>query len=285
MSLIISNSPVDQASLSSYLDRIKSIPTLDQELEQELARKMNEEKDVEAAQKLVMSHLKLVAKIAFGYRGYGLPIIDMISEGNIGLMHAVKKFNPQLGFRLSTYATWWIKASIQEYILKSWSLVKIGTTTAQKKLFFSLRKVKSVISKAESGFLTNAEIDEIASRLDVTSDEVREMDMRMNKSDASLHTLVGEDKSMEAIDLLPDPSANHENMIIAKDEKNYKNQQLTSAFSTLNEREQEVIRNRYMTESAMTLEQISKTLGVSTERVRQIEAKALEKMRNLISAE
>lgn len=284
MSLILSNSPADQASLSSYLEKIKNIPTLDQELELELARKMHEEKDVEAAQKLVMSHLKLVAKIAFGFRGYGLPVIDMISEGNIGLMHAVKKFNPELGFRLSTYATWWIKASIQEYILKSWSLVKMGTTTAQKKLFFSLRKLKSAILKTDTAVLTHEQVKEIADKLNVTEDEVIEMDKRMGQHDASLNVLVGEDGN-EAIEFVADPASNHENMLVLRDERQFKHKMLTNAMQFLNDREQEVIARRFTSETPETLDQISKTLGVSIERVRQIEAKALEKLRNNMKSE
>ncbi|MBN8828514.1 MAG: RNA polymerase sigma factor RpoH [Sphingobacteriia bacterium] len=283
MSLILATSPSDQISLARYLEEIKRIPSLDAETEFMLAKDMIEHKDIKAAHKLVLSYLKLVPKIARVYKNYGLPMIEMISEGNIGLMQAVKKFNPELGYRLSTYATWWIKAAIQEYIIKSWSLVKIGTTSAQKKLFFNLRKLKSKITKLEArSELNHEDIKKIAAQLNVHESEVIEMDQRIHSSDISLNNFINEDKN-EAIDLIPESRPNQEVIFEKKQEKKRKLNLFHKALALLDVREKEIIEQRHLSENALTLEQIAKKFNVSTERVRQLETRALNKLKEAVA--
>ncbi|HJK87402.1 MAG TPA: RNA polymerase factor sigma-32 [Candidatus Megaira endosymbiont of Hartmannula sinica] len=242
--------------------------------------------DMNAAHKLVASHLKLVAKIAMSYKSYGLPQLDLIQEGNIGLMQAVKKYNPSLGFRLSTYAMWWIKASIKEYILKSWSLVKIGTTTAQKKLFFSLNKVKKQISNSQSRKLNFSDYKLIANKLDVDEKEVREMDIRMNSQDSSLNVKISDntsgsnDSREEFIDLIASENISQEQIVISKEEKDIKQKMLFDAIKTLSLREQTIITKRMLSEKPVTLDILSKEFSISKERVRQIENKAFIKIKD-----
>ena len=268
----------EQSSFYKYLKEVNNIPSLTPEEEFMLAKSYIEEQDLDAAHKLVTSHLKLVAKIAISYKGYGLPTIEMISEGNLGLMHAVKKFNPDLGYRLSTYAMWWIKASIQEYILRSWSLVKIGTTSAQKKLFFSLGKIKSKIRQAHDREVVSSDYSKIALDLGVTEKEVRDMDIRMSNSDASLNNVIGDDNDSEAIELIPEKSPNQEVVLAAKQDAALKNRILTEALKVLNERELDILSRRKLTETPMTLDELSKVYKMSKERVRQIESRAFEKV-------
>ena len=268
----------EQSSFYKYLKEVNNIPSLTPEEEFMLAKSYIAEQDLEAAHKLVTSHLKLVAKIAISYKGYGLPAIEMISEGNLGLMHAVKKFNPDLGYRLSTYAMWWIKASIQEYILRSWSLVKIGTTSAQKKLFFSLGKIKSKIRQAHDREVVASDYGKIALDLGVTEKEVRDMDMRMSNSDSSLNNVIGDENTSEAIELIPEKSPNQETMFATKQDAALKNRILTEALKILNERELDILSRRKLTETPMTLDALSKIYNMSKERVRQIESRAFEKV-------
>lgn len=273
-----------ESSLASYLDKISKFPYLTHDEEKILADRWIQENDLKAAHSLVTSHLRLVVKIAYGFRGYGLPLIELVSEGNIGLMQAVKKFDPSKGFRLSTYAMWWIKAAIQEYVLHSWSLVKIGTTSAQKKLFFSLRKLKSRLHKIDQSQLSNKEADQIAATLDVTRQEVFEMDSRLSQADQSLNVpiLGADDQSEEAIDRLASPDQSQEQIVLAQNEMNYKRHLLGLALKTLNEREQDIILKRRLAEPPATLEDLSKIHGVSRERVRQIEERALLKLQEYV---
>lgn len=270
-----------EAGLSQYLQEISQFPILGEQEEYALAKSWSEQGDIKAAHQLVTSHLKLVVKIAGGFRGYGLPMLEMISEGNIGLMQAVKRFDPQRGFRLSTYAIWWIKASIQEYILRSWSLVKIGTTAAQKKLFFNLRKIKKRISSVHDGGLRPEEISAIASELNVSEQEVVEMDSRMLGHDHSLNEQVGHeanDSGSEWIDYLEEPSHNQEILLLEDQEQRHKRLLLTNAMSTLNDRERAIIHERRLKETPETLDNLSQIYGISCERVRQIEVRAMEKL-------
>ena len=264
--------------LSQYLDKIRQFPLLTHEEETELANRWVENQDIEAAQHLVTSHLRLVAKIAMGYRGYGLPVTDIISEGNVGLMHAVKRFDPDKGFRLSTYAMWWIKASINEYVLRSWSLVKIGTTSAQKKLFFNLKKMKNNITQADRALLPE-EVARIASDLNVSEQEVMEMESRLAGSDSSLNTTIFEDESGQWIDRIEDESINQEQALAISQEVTQQQQLLANALLTLKDRERDIITKRQLQEPSSTLEDLSKEHGVSKERIRQIEARAMEKLR------
>ena len=268
----------NEGNLASYMEQIKKFPLLEAKEEYMLAKAWKNQGDVKAAHKLVTSHLRLVAKIASGYRGYGLPLSDLISEGNIGMMHAVKRFEPEKGFRLATYAMWWIKASIQEYILRSWSLVKIGTTAAQKKLFFNLKKIKSKISAIEDGDLTPDQVDKIATELSVPHKEVISMNRRISGSDYSLNSPVTDDSSGEWQDWLEDDTQNQEASFADTEEYLIKKNILSDSLEYLNERERDIISERQLSENPLTLEELSKRYGVSRERIRQIEAKAFEKL-------
>ncbi|MEK9531717.1 MAG: RNA polymerase sigma factor RpoH [Alphaproteobacteria bacterium] len=267
-------------NLSKYLSRIRSFPMLDKDEEYMLAKSWSERDDVEAAHKLVTSHLRLVAKIAMGYRGYGLPLSDLISEGNIGMMHAVKKFDPERGFRLATYAMWWIKASIQEYILRSWSLVKIGTTAAQKKLFFNLRRLKGKIDAIDGGDLKPEQVTYIADTLEVAETEVISMNQRMSGGDKSLNTPMASDidGGGEWQDWIEDDRENQEVEFAEREEFEAQYSVMREALESLNPREQRIIHARRLTEPALTLEELSEEFNVSRERVRQIEVRAFEKL-------
>tara|TARA_B000000460_G_scaffold248398_1_gene225848 strand:- start:381 stop:1277 length:897 start_codon:yes stop_codon:yes gene_type:complete len=267
----------NEGGLSGYLIQIKKFPMLAAEEEYMLAKSWRDRGDVKSAEKLVTSHLRLVAKIAMGYRGYGLPVGEMISEGNIGLMQAVKKFDPEKGFRLATYAMWWIKAGIQEYILRSWSLVKMGTTTAQKKLFFNLKKLKNQIAPRSEGDLKDKHITEIANRLNVRKDEVVSMNRRLHGQEQSLNTPIGEDGD-EWQDWLSDKSMDQELTFSQKEEMEQRKGLLKDSLKTLNEREREILNYRRLSDEPTTLENLSKKYKISRERVRQIENKAFEKI-------
>ena len=280
---INSNLPIlsNEGGLSAYLEQIKKFPMLDAEEEYMLAKNWRSTGNIKSAEKLVTSHLRLVAKIAMGYKGYGLPVNEMISEGNIGLMQAVKKFEPEKGFRLATYAMWWIKASIQEYILRSWSLVKIGTTAAQKKLFFNLRKIKNQIMKSDQSNLYPEQVTEIANRLDVTEDEVNSMEQRMKGPEASLNaTISGEDGEGESEwqDWVVDENADQELQIAHRQETNKRKALLDKAISILNDREKQILFDRRLNEEQKTLEELSQKYKISRERIRQIENRAFEKL-------
>ena len=272
--------PSPEAGLSRYLQEIRKFPMLEPEEEYMLARRWADEQDPEAAHKLVTSHLRLAAKIAMGYRGYGLPQAEVISEANVGLMQAVKRFDPEKGFRLATYAMWWIRASIQEYILRSWSLVKMGTTSAQKKLFFNLRKAKARIGALDEGDLHPENVKKIATDLGVSEDEVISMNRRLSGGDASLNAVVSSDGdgSMEWQDWLEDESADHASDFENKDEVKFRLDLLKKAMSSLNEREQDILHKRRLQDKPSTLEELSTEYGVSRERIRQIEVRAFEKL-------
>ena len=269
-----------EGNLSRYLDQIRQFPMLEADEEYGLATKWKERGDVEAAHKLVTSHLRLVAKIAMGYRGYGLPMADLISEGNLGMMHAVKKFEPEKGFRLATYAMWWIKAAIQEYILRSWSLVKIGTTSAQKKLFFNLRRLKNKIQDVDAGHLQPEQITQIAQTLDVSESDVISMDQRMAGNDHSLNATVSTDGDQltEWQDWLEDSTPNQEVTFAESEEFDARKSLMIEAMKELNEREQQIIQARRLAEPPLTLEDLAGQFGISRERVRQIEVRAFEKL-------
>ena len=267
----------NEGGLSAYLEQIKKFPMLDAEEEYMLAKNWKTTGNIKSAEKLVTSHLRLVAKIAMGYKGYGLPVNEMISEGNVGLMQAVKKFEPEKGFRLATYAMWWIKASIQEYILRSWSLVKIGTTTAQKKLFFNLKKLKNQIAPRSEGDLRNEHVDEIANKLDVSKDEVISMNRRLSGKEFSLNTQVGEDGD-EWQDWLVDKELDHDLKFAHQEEMEQRKDLLKNSIKVLNDREKEILYSRRLTDEPTTLEDLSKKYKISRERVRQIENKAFEKL-------
>ena len=245
-----------------------------------LAKKWRDKGDTSAAHELVTSHLRLVAKIAMGYRGYGLPVTELISEGNIGLMQAVKKYDPDKGFRLATYAMWWIRAAIQEYVLKSWSLVKIGTTAAQKKLFFNLKKLKGKLSDYNEGSLKPHQVTEIASQLNVSEKEVSEMEGRMSGSDYSLNAVVSADGQEEWQEWLVDEDADHEVKIAEKEEVTKRKELLSKAIDVLNEREKYIIQGRKLSEDPKTLEELSKEYNISRERIRQIEERAFQKLQS-----
>tara|TARA_B110000971_G_scaffold148842_1_gene152162 strand:+ start:420 stop:1316 length:897 start_codon:yes stop_codon:yes gene_type:complete len=264
--------------LSIYLGQIKKFPMLDAEEEYLLAKNWRERGNLKAAHKLVTSHLRLVAKIAMGYRGYGLPVNELISEGNIGLMQAVKKFDPEKGFRLATYAMWWIKASIQEYVLRSWSLVKMGTTTAQKKLFFNLKKLKNQIAPNQEGDLRDEHVKEISKRLDVNSHEVINMNRRLMGHEKSLNDPIKAGETDEWQDWLVDDNLDQELIISQKQEYDDKKELLNQAMTILNEREKEILQERRLSENPKTLEELSKKYKISRERIRQIETKAFEKL-------
>ena len=267
----------NEGGLSAYLAQIKKFPMLDAEEEYLLAINWKNTGNIKAAEKLVTSHLRLVAKIAMGYKGYGLPVSEMISEGNIGLMQAVKKFKPEKGFRLATYAMWWIKASIQEYILRSWSLVKIGTTTAQKKLFFNLKKIKNQISPRSEGDLKNEHVKEIADKLDVSEDEVVSMNRRLAGKEFSLNAPINEDGD-EWQDWLVDKELDQDLKFAQKQEMEQRKDLLQDSIKILNDREKEILYSRRLTDEPITLEDLSKKFKISRERIRQIENKAFEKL-------
>lgn len=267
----------NEAGLSAYLEQIKKFPMLDAEEEYMLAKNWKTTGNIKAAEKLVTSHLRLVAKIAMGYKGYGLPVNEMISEGNIGLMQAVKKFEPEKGFRLATYAMWWIKASIQEYILRSWSLVKIGTTTAQKKLFFNLKKIKNQIAPRAEGDLRNEHVDEIAKKLDVSKEEVISMNRRLLGKEFSLNAPIGEDGE-EWQDWLVDKELDHDLKFAHQEEMQQRKDLLKNSIGILNQREKEILYSRRLNDNPTTLEDLSKKYKISRERIRQIENKAFEKL-------
>ena len=282
----MSNLPTPSASgLSLYLAQIKKFPMLDAEEEYMLAKNWRENGNLQSAHKLVTSHLRLVAKIAMGYRGYGLPVNELISEGNLGLMQAVKKFDPEKGFRLATYAMWWIKAAIQEYVLRSWSLVKMGTTTAQKKLFFNLKKIKNQIAAGQEGDLREDQVKEISKRLDVRSHEVVNMNRRMMGQEKSLNDPIKSGENDEWQDWLIDDSLDQELVVSQKQEYDDKKELLNSAMKILNDREKEIITARRLSEEPKTLEELSKKYKISRERIRQIETKAFEKLqKSMINA-
>ena len=273
------NLPVlgNEGGLTAYLEQIKKFPMLDAEEEYMLAKNWKTTGNIKSAEKLVTSHLRLVAKIAMGYKGYGLPVNEMISEGNIGLMQAVKKFEPEKGFRLATYAMWWIKASIQEYILRSWSLVKIGTTTAQKKLFFNLKKLKNQIAPKNEGDLKDEDVKKIATSLDVSEDEVVSMNRRLSGKEQSLNAPIGEDGD-EWQDWVVDKTMDHELKIAHQDEMDQRKDLLKDSIKILNEREKKILYSRRLTDNPETLEDLSKKFKISRERIRQIENKAFEKL-------
>ena len=282
----ISNLPTPSiGGLSIYLAQIKKFPMLDAEEEYMLAKNWRENGNLQSAHKLVTSHLRLVAKIAMGYRGYGLPVNELISEGNLGLMQAVKKFDPDKGFRLATYAMWWIKAAIQEYVLRSWSLVKMGTTSAQKKLFFNLKKIKNQIAPDQEGDLKDEQVKEISKRLDVDSKEVINMNRRMMGQEKSLNDPIKNGESDEWQDWLVDDSLDQELLISQKQEYDDKKELLKDSMKILNEREKEIIESRRLSENPKTLEELSKKFKISRERIRQIETKAFEKLqKSMINA-
>ena len=264
--------------LSLYLAQIKKFPMLDAEEEYMLAKSWRERGNLKAAHKLVTSHLRLVAKIAMGYRGYGLPVNELISEGNIGLMQAVKKFDPERGFRLTTYAMWWMKAAIQEYVLKSWSLVKMGTTTAQKKLFFNLKKLKNQIAPNQQGDLRDEQVNEISKRLNVESYEVVNMNRRLMGHEKSLNDPIKAGETDEWQDWLVDDRLDQELIVSQKQEYDDKKELLTQAMTVLNDREKAILKERRLSEKPKTLEELSQKYKISRERVRQIETKAFEKL-------
>ena len=266
-----------EGGLGEYLAQIKKFPMLDAEEEYMIAKNWKTTGNLKSAEKLVTSHLRLVAKIAMGYKGYGLPLNEMISEGNIGLMQAVKKFEPEKGFRLATYAMWWIKASIQEYILRSWSLVKIGTTTAQKKLFFNLKKIKNQIAPRSEGDLKDEHVKDIAKRLDVSEDEVISMNRRMSGKEQSLNSPIGEDGD-EWQDWIVDKEMDQELKFAQSEEMEQRKDLLQDSIKILNDREKDILYSRRLTDDPITLEDLSKKFKISRERIRQIENRAFEKL-------
>jgi RNA polymerase sigma-32 factor len=272
-----------ESGLSRYLNEIRRFPMLEPQEEYMLAKSWREHADKDAAHRLVTSHLRLVAKIAMGYRGYGLPISEVVSEGNVGLMQAVKRFEPDKGFRLATYAMWWIRASIQEYILRSWSLVKMGTTASQKKLFFNLRKVKSQISALEDGDLKPEHVKTIAHRLGVSERDVVDMNRRMS-GDASLNAPLREEGEGEWQDWLVDSGASQENMLVDREESDNRIGALRTALGVLNDRERRIFEARRLADDPMTLEALSDEFDISRERVRQIEVRAFEKVQSAVKA-
>ena len=272
--------PTPEGGLNRYMQEIRKFPLLEPEEEYMLAKRWVEEQDTEAAHKMVTSHLRLAAKIAMGYRGYGLPQSEVISEANVGLMQAVKRFDPEKGFRLATYAMWWIRASIQEYILRSWSLVKLGTTSGQKKLFFNLRKAKNKIGALEEGDLRPENVKRIATDLGVTEDEVISMNRRMSGGDASLNATVGSEGegTMQWQDWLEDEEADQAGDYAERDELETRREMLAEALEVLNDREKDILTQRRLSDETVTLEDLSSQYDVSRERIRQIEVRAFEKL-------
>ncbi len=270
--------PVEGSGLSRYLEQIRRFPMLEQQEEYMLAKSWREHDDIDAAHRLVTSHLRLVAKIAMGYRGYGLPMNEIISEGNVGLMQAVKRFDPERGFRLATYAMWWIRAAIQEYILHSWSLVKMGTTAAQKKLFFNLRRLKSQMQAIDEGDLAPETVQKIADHLQVTEQDVIDMNRRLDGPDHSLNASLRSDSETEWQDWLVDDTQNHSEAIAEEDELDHRRGLLAQAMEVLNDRERHILNERRLADEPRTLEELSQEYGISRERVRQIEVRAFEKL-------
>lgn len=273
-----------ERSLSVYLREIAQFPMLDADTEYMLAKRYAQYHDVEAAHKLTTSHLRLAAKIALSYRHYGLPLADLISEANIGLMQAIKKFDPDKGFRLSTYAIWWIKAAISDFILKSWSLVKIGTIATQKRLFYNLNKIKAKLGLYQNTSLDTDSVKKIASQLNVSEQDVWDMDQRLH-GDTSLNDTAFDDNPTEKQALLTDNSMNLEDSLIEKQEAHLQNEQLKAAIATLSEREQQIVAARFLQENPVTLEELGERFQISRERVRQIEAKAFQKISKLLKAQ
>ena len=284
MAAAVANIPVigQESNLTRYLQEIRRFPMLDVGEEYMLAKAWREHGDTDAAHQLVTSHLRLVAKIAMGYRGYGLPLSELISEGNVGMMQAVKRFDPDRGFRLATYAMWWIRASIQEFILHSWSLVKIGTTAAQKKLFFNLRKLKGQLQAIDEGDLSVEHVRSIAEKLDVPEADVVDMNRRLRAPDHSLNAPLRADAEMEWQDTLVDESDSQEVGLMQRQELGKRRQLLNDAIETLNERERRIFTERHLRESPTTLEELSRLYGVSRERIRQIEERAFEKIQKAV---
>jgi RNA polymerase sigma-32 factor len=274
--------PSPEQGLNRYMQEIRKFPLLEPEEEYMLAKRWVDHQDTEAAHKMVTSHLRLAAKIAMGYRGYGLPQAEVISEANVGLMQAVKRFDPEKGFRLATYAMWWIRASIQEYILRSWSLVKLGTTSAQKKLFFNLRKAKAKLGALEEGDLRPENVAQIAKDLNVTEAEVVDMNRRLSGGDASLNATVGSDgeSATQWQDWLEDEDADQAGDYEARDELDARRELLVTAMEALNAREKDILVQRRLSDDPVTLEELSETYGVSRERIRQIEVRAFEKLQS-----
>ncbi len=272
---------ISEGSLTSYLERIKKYPMLDSEEEYMLAKNWKDRGNLKSAHKLVTSHLRLVAKIAMGYRGYGLPVSELVSEGNIGLMQAVRKFDPDKGFRLATYAIWWIKASIQEYVIRSWSLVKMGTTTAQKKLFFNLKKIRNQIAPMNQGDLKNEHVEEISKRLNVKNEEVISMNRRMLGSDKSLNAPINnsdDEDNGEWQDWVVDKNLDQELLLSQRQEMDERKKLMNSSLSILNDREKEILNARRLSDEKATLDDLSKKYKISRERIRQIESSAFEKL-------
>lgn len=280
MAAAVPSTPVvsPEGNLSRYLQEIRKFPMLTPESEFMLAKRWTEHQDVDAAHQMVTSHLRLVAKIAMGYRGYGLPVAELISEGNLGLMHAVKRFDPDRGFRLATYAMWWIRAAIQEYILHSWSLVKMGTTAAQKKLFFNLRKLKGKLNAIDEGDLSPENVTKIATALEVPEQDVVNMNRRLASPDHSLNAPLRVDGDGEWQDWLVDESETQETMLAEHQEVSRRRKLLTQSMKVLNDRERNILTQRRLSEDPMTLEELSQEYGISRERVRQIEVRAFEKL-------
>ncbi len=280
-SLTLPQVPVD-GGLSRYFQEIWRFPMLEADEEYMLAKRYQSHGDTDAAHQLVTSHLRLVAKIAMKYKGYGLPMSDLVSEGNIGLMRAVKKFDPERGFRLSTYAMWWIKASITEYVLKSWSLVKLGTVASQKKLFFSLRTIKSKLNIMDTGELTDEQANELSENLNVSAADIQQINRRMSARDYSLNATVADEDGMEFQDTLVDERPSPEAFLAEREEYGARNTLLTDALSVLSDREREIFVERRLSESPKTLEELGEVYGVSRERVRQLEARAFEKVQKAV---
>ncbi len=276
--------PAEGSGLARYLDEIRRFPMLDVGEEYILAKSWREHEDVEAAHRLVTSHLRLVAKIAMGYRGYGLPMNEIISEGNVGLMQAVKRFDPERGFRLATYAMWWIRAAIQEYILHSWSLVKLGTTAAQKKLFFNLRRLKGQMQAIEEGDLSPEAVRQIATTLEVTEQDVIDMNRRLEGPDHSLNAVLRAESDTEWQDWLVDDSASQETVLAEEDELVHRRGLMREAMKVLNDRERHILTERRLKDEPTTLEDLSAQYGISRERVRQIEVRAFEKLQKAMTA-
>ncbi|MBO0333444.1 RNA polymerase sigma factor RpoH [Sneathiella sp. CAU 1612] len=273
-----------EGGLSRYLQEIRKFPMLEPDEEYMLAKAWKDHGDTEAAHKMVTSHLRLVAKIAMGYRGYGLPIAELISEGNVGMMQAVKRFEPEKGFRLSTYAMWWIRAAIQEYILRTWSLVKMGTTAAQKKLFFNLRKIKGQIEAIDEGDMTSDQVKTISKKLGVSEDEVINMNRRLTAPDHSLNAPMRAESEGEWMDWLEDETPNQETVYAESEELKSRRAMLTKAMEVLNERERHILTERRLSEEPKTLEELSQHYDISRERVRQIEVRAFEKLQRAMKA-
>ncbi|MCC3305454.1 RNA polymerase sigma factor RpoH [Sneathiella sp. HT1-7] len=273
-----------EGGLSRYLQEIRKFPMLEPSEEYMLAKAWKDHEDTEAAHKMVTSHLRLVAKIAMGYRGYGLPIAELISEGNVGMMQAVKRFEPEKGFRLSTYAMWWIRAAIQEYILRTWSLVKMGTTAAQKKLFFNLRKIKGQIEAIDEGDMTSEQVKTISTKLGVTEDEVINMNRRLTAPDHSLNAPMRAESEGEWMDWLEDETPNQETVYAESEELKSRRAMLAKAMEVLNERERHILTERRLSEEPKTLEDLSQEYNISRERVRQIEVRAFEKLQRAMKS-